>query len=127
MKNKGALKHLNTFITDNADSEIDNDDSDAAVELEGILWNLIDLSHTEKIACEIEEPPMSFMTTTSAISNSKSAFIYHDRKAVTVHAWTAKVNHRKVYGEIKLYGIMIDSGCARGVTSGIYNYMAYFE
>lgn len=55
------MKRIHAFITDNAGSDIDDDDSEAVTKLEEILWNVIYLRLTEKIAGEKEKPPMTFM------------------------------------------------------------------
>lgn len=108
------------FLYDRSDfekSSISDNENGVTEELEEITSNFMKLNEKigngENISAENSQ------------HNKVSCFVAHLHDSKATHALTSDLHCLEGYSKGTFYGIMIDSGCAKGSTAGMDQYMAY--
>lgn len=118
LQSNGTFKKLSAYFKEES-SESSHDDDDI------VLDELEQLS--AQVSNDAANAPQSTHLTPPQIEDEDnlSSFIAHLRESSAIHALTSDVYKPRRYSEEHFYGIMVDSGCAKGSTGGREQYHAY--
>lgn len=120
--NKQIRQFIANLQDENDSEEVDRQIADV---LEDVTAHLIDLQfNSDDEGNNATDPEFSHLANVD-ISDPCAAFTASLQDAADSHALKTCTPHSRYAG--KLYGVMIDSGCARGSSGGHSQYLEYYK